>query len=331
MLDKLYQCVNQRPLYFVESHVGDRPSYLQPIFFYHTPKAAGNAIIVPLNASYHYETALREKPTDFIYNRFEALNAANQRISKIPFYLLATHHSFGFHEQFPRKDYKLMACLRDPVERIKSAYFYEMMRNDWEPERDDFQLFFDDKTHQNLITKQFAGNDPSKQKDTEHTLFERAKENLKKIDYVMFQDQITLFLQWFLSMNGLCSTLSTAINVTAARYKMDLSMFDKQIADFNRLDMELLAWARTEFSNAPFLSQPIDHTDAVAPIINFCFESQKQKGADFRFAGFHFDLINEAIENVIKQGTSYDTLSEFCYHELMSENQKKNFNIPKIL
>ncbi|MFK7866148.1 MAG: hypothetical protein AB8B77_01755 [Alphaproteobacteria bacterium] len=297
------------------------PQETPPLFFYHTPKASGNALIVAIQGAYLGHAVLHHQNADLAYNRFDVLNAENALARKLPFKFIASHLPFGVHHHFNHYDYDLMACLRDPVTRVKSAYAYEMMRQDWTPEADDFQDYIKDPSNQNITALQFAGIASSKahlRSISDDALFELALENLDQCRYVLTSKDIHAFIEYFISAHGLPNVISTRMNVTLPKYIADFSAFDDQIAVLNQVDLRLFEHISKQ-GNREFLKQeaalaisPFHH-----PAFALCFDIQSSVKMEGKIHFAHEDNLEAALLS----GNHYDDFQSFCQHEIIPRNK----------
>ena len=125
------------------SHTRRSTLALQPVFLYHVPQTGGTTLFAVLRHA--FETVfdlLRsvdpnvELPRVGRYDDPE-LNTGGHE-SATPFCLMASHNGFGFHERFAHS-FHLVTVLRDPIQRVASAYTYARMRGGRRPDIDDFR------------------------------------------------------------------------------------------------------------------------------------------------------------------------------------------------
>lgn len=315
LIDKVQSLITKEQLTCYKSNVGEKESKPQPLYFYHTPKAGGNSLIAAIRASYLCHAAMNNLRTDLVYVRFEGLHDYIPEASKIPLQFIVSHESYGFHEKFKAYPYQKIACFRDPAMRVYSAYGYEMMRNDWLPEKEDFEIFFNDPINQNVTLKQFAPFPKPKIGEAEPSIeaqLNMALNNLKDFSMLVIAENITPYIEHFLSQNGLSNVISARMNVTLPQYRPNYPEYEAKIKELNHGDQLL-------YDSMKSISIPPRSNDEpkLHPYYSIAYEFQSSEFSETKIRFAHEQVLQEAVDS----GNHYDTLHDFCISEIVPRNK----------
>ncbi|MFW6116590.1 MAG: sulfotransferase family 2 domain-containing protein [bacterium] len=233
----------------LRNSIGKKPT----VIFLHIPKAAGSTLHRQIQP--HYEPAavlaiegscIRECMAEF-----DKLAAA--RKSQIRF--VRGHMPFGLHRAIPGPCI-YVTCLRDPVDRIISRYYYTLRRPD--------NYLYDTIASQKMGLKEFVSSGISTELDNDQTrrlsgvgrtvpfgqctaeLLERAKKNIREHFAVVGLSE--RFDETLLLINGAFGWRSRCYvktNVTRNRPHIGAIAKDTRnlIAENNQLDIELYRYA----------------------------------------------------------------------------------------
>ena len=309
----LQSLIDEDQLTFCPSYSAGREVSIQPVFFYHTPKSGGSTLYLGLRSAmtFGYEFLMKKKSP--LIDRVDAELPPRQFL-KMPWGLIASHLPYGSHQEFAQ-DFKLIACLRDPIGRVKSAYGYEMMRNDWLPEQEDFQEFFMDPVHCNVTTRLFA---PSQSDNEGANPLQAAQENLSEFYAYAPLSQIDQLLSSLLSDMGLPNVISTHLNPTFDKYRPDYPELDETIIEHNTYDRDLYQTVE----NHPRFPENWTHlqsTQDLNPYYCLCCGRQTTKGARFHY----YFVTEQTLREAIASGNHYATFQEFAVGEILPRSREE--------
>ena len=309
----LQSLIDQDQLTFCPSYSAGQEVSIQPIFFYHTPKSGGSTLYLGLRSAmtFGYEFLMKRKSP--LIDRVDAELPPKQFL-KMPWGLIASHLPYGSHQEFAQ-DFKLIACLRDPIGRVRSAYGYEMMRNDWLPEPEDFQEFFMDPVHCNVTTRLFA---PSQSDNDEGDLLQTAQKNLSAFYAYAPLNQLDQLLSSLLSDMALPNVISTHLNPTVEKYRPDYPELDESIIEHNISDKELYQMAESQ-PRFPQNWPALQSTKGLNRYYCLCCGQQTTKGARFHYYFVTKEILSEAIAS----GNHYDTLQAFAIGEILPRSREE--------
>ncbi len=224
------------------SHALKSTLALQPVFLYHVPRTGGTTLFAVLRHAFDtvFEL-LRSTDPDIelpLVGRYDdpALNTGGQHTTT-PFCLMASHNSFGFHEHFANP-FHLVTVLRDPVERVVSAYTYARMREGRQPEITGFEAFVRAPENRDVATRQLVGIEPGQSvsdKDTGHAI-----ETLETRFYAFATTAgLREIGSALLTLNGLPNVLAEPLNATLPEWRLDTAAHSDLIASHNTRDATL--------------------------------------------------------------------------------------------
>lgn len=245
-----------------------RPVDRQPYFFYHIPKTGGMSFHTLAHSCWRLVAAQTGVPA--VVARLDSLAEARERM-RTPSVLLSTHLPYGIHRQLPGEP-RLVTFLRDPVDRVRSAYTYSRMRSGRRATVSEFLLFAQEEENRNAMTKQLAGVGEDYVADRGD--LETAQDNLLH-NFYMFDaiDHAKPMFEHYIAVCGLFNVISNRINQTTAPYRIDAQQYRAAVAEQNRLDVELFDWVR---ANARLpqdaVNRPLVHPTTVV-IAEFEFQS----------------------------------------------------------
>jgi hypothetical protein len=223
------------------------------LIFMHIPKTAGITLRTIISNQYKPEEVINT------FHHETGFETIVQQVRTENIKCLLSHHPFGIHKML-NKPFTYVTMLRDPVDRVISAYYYLHKNPDTLEEfkkkmdRVSFKEFIteDDKDFQyfvnNMQTRIASGEYDPNMAD-----LKRAKKNL--IDYFsvigiteMFDESIDLMKATF----GWGNINYVKQNVTKNRPLKEHVPEEiiKIIEEKNQLDLELYKWARENFEKS---------------------------------------------------------------------------------
>ena len=204
-------------------------------FFYHVPKTGGMFLFNILKFGILSKTK-PEKRQQIITTRldgyFEKGSATVLKPNRYPA-LIATHDGYGHHKRFQNPFFTLTA-LRDPVERVKSAFSYNVMRGKEDDSKSSFEAFIENNA-ENLITRYFSGPEWDEKEGCE-----AARKALESIGKILFQEDLNQGISDVITALGLPNILEgERINASNDYKPLFIDDFDAEIAERVNLDFTL--------------------------------------------------------------------------------------------
>ena len=243
------------------------------VFFYHLPKCAGMYLHNAVSAAWAFPDAVT--PNQFMIGRIdtdEYLHILDQA-EQSPWSWISSHLPYGAHRTM-RVQPQLVTFLRDPVDRVRSAYCYAGMRNNQPVDLDGFKQFSQAECNRNVMTKTLAGVAPDHPSDA--VLVDRAIETLRTEFFVFArQSRLNDMIAHYLFANGCPNLILPAtMNRTTQSYRLDDPSHDGAVRDANALDCALYDFVcASERMPAPPVYRQINART------NLVFETTRADGA----------------------------------------------------
>ncbi len=203
------------------------------IFFYHIPKTAGTSIYMAIKASstIFFQQVRNSIPgfkPPFISRVDTPFDQAPQNID---YGFIASHLPFGTHNKIP-SSFQLMTLFRDPVQRVKSAYLYECLRQDKQVSNSNFEGFFRREENQNFMCRHlgFQGNAPLGE------ITAQLEEKFALIDIDKNADQV---IEDLLSYNCLPNMIMKKLNKSKGAERLQLEDHQQEILSLNDTDLNI--------------------------------------------------------------------------------------------
>ena len=208
------------------------------IFFYHLPKCAGTYLHSAVRTAWTFPaTGSTQPPLLGRVDNAENLNSL-ATMTQPPSSWVSSHLPYGAHHRLCHRQ-TLMTLLRDPVDRVRSAFTYGRMRNAQPVRIEDYSPFIQQECNRNIMTKTLAGVDA--QHASTDALMDKAIATLQT-EFAIFAEQSRLeqVLTDYLHQNGLPNLLLPQVmNATTADYCIDGSDFTVEVDTANSLDRKL--------------------------------------------------------------------------------------------
>ena len=204
----------------------------KPVLFYHMPKCGGMTIYAVASASWQMMcqfTGMAQPTIDRCDDKVAEYNLRNRDYT-----FIAAHQPYGLHNRLSGSP-MLMTVLRDPVQRICSAYGYHCMRESRQADISGFLSFANNKKNSNIMTKLLSGNMPEDEvskPDLTRTIQRLSSE----FEFVATTSNIPEVCTSFLRHYGLPNVVTTRINPTPKEFKPDIADIEDEIRCLNKLD-----------------------------------------------------------------------------------------------
>ena len=225
------------------SHIDHDQEVLTDIFFYHIPKTGGISLFTGLRFAMKMDPSVdNNKQTARKFLRYDENTTAD---GNLRYGLVASHRPFGAHRIF-QQQFELITMVRDPVERLRSAFTYDCMRHNQPVSRHGFEALLKSEYNINRIVKQLSGRSRMAAQASPENL-ELAQETLSR-EFACYADitRLDAILEYYLSSRRLPNVVMDILNRTDPSFSFDISDYSDEIAERNRLDMDLVEWVRRE-------------------------------------------------------------------------------------
>ena len=211
------------------------------IFIYHVPKTGTTTLFQAIRSSALHHFSLLERQGKGIVAPL-MVRCDDHRFSRLSdiagdFFLVASHLPFGFHGKFSQ-DFKFVTVLRDPFQRVLSAYTYGCMRAQSRPCIDGFRAFFREERNRNVAVKQLSGLPAEVQAPRKAVV--AAIRNLIEHFYMYGTTaDISRICSAILKKNGMPNVWIDNLNRTEPEYRMNGRGFRREVETLNDLDCRL--------------------------------------------------------------------------------------------
>lgn len=223
---------------FYKSFVNSSVDNTKPTFFYHIKKTGGMSLYYStcLPASSLNQTLI---PSE--YTRILKCDTAEglEELSKVPISgksLILSHLPYGSHNNICT-DFHLATILRAPYKRVLSHYTYNCMREQVNPNVEEFKKFYRDENMVNVMAKQLGSNVVDLTSEgAAINVYQHLQQNFQ---YFGVMEHIDTFIEYYLNSFQLPNVLMEPTNVTLPEYKLDGSECYDEIISLNNIDQEL--------------------------------------------------------------------------------------------
>ncbi len=249
---------------------------VKPVLFYHLPKCGGMTIYALASATWQMICQFKDMPPPRVDRCDDEYAESNLR--GVPYTFIAAHLPYGLHNRLSGSP-MLMTVLRDPVQRVCSAYGYNCMRKNQKTDISGLAGFAADQKNTNLMTKLLSGN-PETAEVSEWDLTSIIERLSKKFDFVSTTSDIPAICESFLKYFGLPNVLTTRINPTPNQFKPSINGLTQEIRDANKFDNVLF---ETFSGRGPILpaGDEKENTQMLHPLTVLLTECGDQNASQF--------------------------------------------------
>jgi len=224
----------------------------RPVFFYHLPKCGGSSIYSMADLAWR-AMCVSVKIDPPVMSRCDTPED-EAAFGARPYGFMASHMPYGLHARLPGTP-MLMTVLRDPLQRLRSAYGYACMREDRAANLDGLREFAADPANTDLMTKLLSGAplDGAVTATDLDTVQQRLE---TEFDFVATTAGIRALCESMLQQFSLPNVIAMRINPTHGKFNVDPSPLADDIAAANPLDSALFDTFR---DRSPQLPPAVDH------------------------------------------------------------------------
>jgi hypothetical protein len=266
---------------------------IKPLFLYHVPKTGGMSFQTAIECGQRNLRAVLDAKgiKDPIpgYGRIGTL----QEMKDLPhsfFYFLVSHLPYGAHLHTDVTDFQLMSIFRDPIDRIKSAFTYQCMRQNQIPNEKRFVEFFQQQDNINLFCKSLHPNALNEVTEDHKAVIENLEQNFTT---VVTANELHDAIEYYLSLYNLPNIVMGRINHTQNEFKLDISAYKDDILKLNQEDYELYEYVKAN----PKVPELGNYSDRLNQATSMVYQNQTKEKVSARGV----PLPTEKSLNIIKK------------------------------